>query len=115
MRAPAWTRDEVILALDLYRAHHPRIPSVNDPSVLRLSYTLNSLSAHPTHLRPENFRSPSSIVYKLSNLRSLDASSVASGLPAGSRIDREVWEEFKNDSSALEREIRRIRAMVDEG
>jgi 5-methylcytosine-specific restriction enzyme A len=115
MRAPAWTRDEVILALELYRAHHPRIPSVDDPSVLKLSYTLNSLSTHPTHVRPENFRSPSSIVYKLSNLRSLDASSVASGLPAGSRIDREVWEEFSSDSNALEAEVRRIRGMVGEG
>ena len=109
MRSPAWTRDEVILALDLYLAHQPRIPMVNDPSVIELSAMLNELSSVAMDKRPENFRSPGSIILKLSNLRALDPLSDATGLPSVSRTDRETWEEFSLAPDKLAAEVRRIR------
>jgi 5-methylcytosine-specific restriction protein A len=110
MRSPSWTRDEVILALDLYLRNRPRIPLISEEGVLTLSRQLKALAIHTDELRPDGFRSPASVVLKLSNLRALDPSSVASGLPAGSRTDREVWDEFSDNLAALEIEVRRIRA-----
>lgn len=46
-RNPPWSRDELILALDLYMAHHPRLPPKDGPEVRELSEVLNRLHRSP--------------------------------------------------------------------
>jgi 5-methylcytosine-specific restriction protein A len=43
---PVWTRDELILALELYLRRHPNTISQAHPDVVELSETLNSLPIH---------------------------------------------------------------------
>ena len=112
MRSPAWTREEVILALDLYKRFYPRIPGPETPEVVDVSRILNTLEIHPRHTRPDGFRSPKSVSLKLSNLRALDPTTEREGLKATSKIDREVWDEFSNAPSALADAVRRIRSTI---
>jgi len=43
VRNPAWTRDELILALELYMRHRDRLPDSDHLEIAELSQTLNSL------------------------------------------------------------------------
>ena len=45
MKNPAWTRDELIMALDLYLKNAPSIPTVNSEEILELSDFLNRLQS----------------------------------------------------------------------
>lgn len=110
MRSPAWTREEVILALDLYMRNDRRVLGPADPGVIEVSRILNRLDIHPAHLRPENFRNPASVGLKMANLRSLDPTTESEGLKAASKTDREVWDEFANDPSALATVVHNIRS-----
>ena len=46
MRPPRWHRDEIILALDLYRTIEPREMDNKNPKVIELSELLNRLPIH---------------------------------------------------------------------
>lgn len=90
---PNWTRDEVILALDLYFQNGRKALSPKHPEVVALSEFLQSLPAHPLEIRDEKFRNPSGVAMKISNLMSHDPTQ-ASSLPSSSRTDKAVWDEF---------------------
>jgi len=81
-----WTKDELILAIDLYcRIPFGKMHSGND-KIIQLSKFLN--------------RTPSSVAMKLVNFASLDPSlQVRSikGLRNASKLDREVWNEIFSD------------------
>lgn len=94
-RNPNWTRDELILALDLYFR-------VN-PSVVALSRLLNDFPVHPVRPDAARFRNPNAVYMKLGNLLRLDADCTGIGLEAGSKLDREVWESLAQDRSHLAR------------
>ncbi len=86
-----WSRDELLLALHLYE----RIPfgrqHSRDPEVLALSRRLG--------------RTPGSVAMKLNNLTSLDPEEAARGirgLVGASRLDREVWAEFRARPEVVE-------------
>lgn len=94
-----WTRDELVLALELYC----RIPfgqcTARNPHVRRLASALQ--------------RTPASVARKLGNLGSLDPTlreRGVVGLTHGARCDRETWDEFAGDMAGLVREAGRIRA-----
>ena len=70
MRNPPWSRDELILALNLYLQAGKLNP--NDSRVIELSTLLNRLPIHTIKPDEEKFRNPNSIVLKLANFRALD-------------------------------------------
>src|SRR5690348_6963820 len=109
-----WTRDEAILALDLYvNGCGRRMPSsAADPAVVALSVVLQRLAIHPSHTRPANFRSPSSVYLKLSNFRNIDPSTDRLGSSHGAEIDREVWAEFADDPDRLRQAAETIRRLA---
>lgn len=88
---PDWTRDETILALELYLACGGSIPSGRDPRVIKLSERLRSLAIHPTKNRVDSFRNPDGVSFKLQNLRQVAS---GKGLANVSKTDREVWAAF---------------------
>ena len=78
-----WTRDELILALNLYcKLPFGRLHSRN-PEVIHLAHLID--------------RKPNAVAYKLVNFASLDPSLQARGIKGASNtsnLDKEIWNEF---------------------
>lgn len=113
---PNWTREEVILALDLYNELKGSIPGPNDERVIALSEELRSLPYHREASKVASFRNPAGVAFKLQNIRQVAG---GQGLPHTARTDREVWEDFGGNQAATATAAARIRsglqiARVDE-
>ncbi len=107
MAAPAsWTRDELILALDLYK--RIGLARESHPEVQELSRTLRELVPLAEQVDPATFRTPSSIVLRLANFAHLDPDGTG-GVAAGARVDEEIWKQFGTDADAHAREVSQIR------
>jgi 5-methylcytosine-specific restriction protein A len=99
MRNPKWHRDELILALDLYFELEPGQIHNRNPRIIQLSEVLNQL---PIHLdRYEKFRNTNGVGLKLSNFLSLDESYHGKGMSSASKLDKEVYKEFKDKRKLL--------------
>jgi len=57
-RNPPWTKDELILALDLYFKLESLPSNEDHPDIIALSRLLNKLPIHPRANRREGFRNP---------------------------------------------------------
>ncbi|RZT32412.1 HNH endonuclease [Cupriavidus agavae] len=90
---PDWTRDEVILALELYLtcAGTQSLPGPRDSRVIRLSDELRALPIYPIEGRRKSFRNPEGVAFKLQNLRQV---ATGRGLANVSSVDRQVWSDF---------------------
>jgi 5-methylcytosine-specific restriction protein A len=100
-RNPAWTRDELILALDLYFQCGQRVLDDSDSRVIELSEVLNSLPIHSD--RQVGFRNPNGVAMKLANFRRLDpaAPGEGHGLARGNSLEPLIWDEFATNPSRL--------------
>lgn len=105
---PDWTRDEVVLALDLYFDCNGSIPSKSDARVVALSKLLRVFPYHANAARRESFRNPDGVVFKLQNLRQV---ATGKGLGNVSRTDREVWGELGNN----QRRVRELATLIRVG
>lgn len=93
-----WTREELILAFDLYCRIPFQKTKTSNPEVQRLADLLD--------------RSPASVARKLGNFGAFDPvlrSSEITGLVHTSKLDREIWNEFHSDWSALVWEANKLR------
>ena len=100
-RNPSWARDELILALDLYTHAGMRMLPADHLEVVALSRILNRLPIHTDRPDAVRFRNPNAVAMKLANFASVDPNSQVRGLQAGGMLDREVWQEFSEDTSRL--------------
>jgi 5-methylcytosine-specific restriction protein A len=111
---PDWTRDELILALDLYF----RVPAArgnkNHPECIKLSERLNALPIHGGQAHAKTFRNANGVGIKLSNFLRFDPTYKGKGLPAGSQLEEEVWKAFAGDHPRLRRAAEAILAGADE-
>ena len=79
-----WTREELILAINLYcKTPFGRI-HIRNKDIIELARLLN--------------RTPGSVSYKLANFASIDPSLDRKGASNVSKLDKEIWAEFYNDS-----------------
>lgn len=94
-----WSREELILAINLYcllpfgKLHR------NNPEIVKLSKLID--------------RTPSSVAYKLVNFASLDPSLKARGIKGASNasnLDKEIWNEFYNNWDILPYESEKLKA-----
>lgn len=109
-----WSRDELILALDLYFKNRERLPDKNDPQVIQLSEFLRSLAAHTGFLSP-TFRNPNGVYMKLGNFRALDPSYTKDGkrgLQAGGKGDKAVWDAFAETPEKLHETAQAVRGFM---
>ena len=100
-RNPNWTRDEVILALDLYMRGGRQQLDSSHPKVLELSRLLNTLPIHPPELREAEFRNAAGVSMKLGNFLAVDPAYEGVGLSRGSRLEKEIWDEFASEPYRL--------------
>ena len=83
----SWTREELILAINLYcKTSFGRIHNRN-PEIIKLSKLID--------------RTPSSVSYKLANFASIDPSLQRKGASNVSKLDIDVWNEFFKDWERL--------------
>lgn len=111
VRSPPWSRDELILALDLY--HRRGNLNARHREVIVLSDTLRRLPINPG--RPANYRSPASVNRKLGNFAALDPGFPGAGLAAAGTLDRVVFDELFDAPDRLRAEVERILATVAKG
>jgi putative restriction endonuclease len=98
-RGPVWTREEHVLAFNLYC----KIPfggiHLSNPKVIELSEILG--------------RSAGAVSYKLANFSRLDPTLQArgiKGMPHGAKGEQEIWNEFRSDPEGLAFESERLLA-----
>ncbi len=114
MRNPDWTRDELILALDLYfQLEYSQISATN-PKVIELSDILNKLPIHDSSSHEENFRNPNGVSMKLNNFKRFDPNYPGKGLPRGNVLEAVIWAEFANSHSNLRIIANNIKSIVEE-
>ena len=67
-----WTRDELMLALELYFLGPNAHGTATEAQVIELSGVLNRLPLHPRDEREKHFRNPNGVGMKLSNFLRFD-------------------------------------------
>lgn len=90
MAVRTWTRDELILAFELY-CHTP-------------FSKISSKDAATKSLAEKLDRTPSAVAFKLANFARLDPVLISrgiSGLSNGSKGEKQIWQEFHDDWSKL--------------
>lgn len=94
MRNPAWKRDELILALDLYFRIDIKDIKANHPEVIRLSKILNKLPIHTKRPDAKRFRNPNGVSMKLRNFARFDSNFQGKTLEKGGKLEIKIWNEF---------------------
>ncbi|CCE98420.1 hypothetical protein SFHH103_03929 [Sinorhizobium fredii HH103] len=104
---PNWTRDETILALDLYFRLEGNIPSPSDKRIVELSRLLRSMPYHQEAAKQPSFRNADGVGFKLMNLRQV---ATGKGLANVSKMDRDTWSDFGGRPPEVHRLAAAIRA-----
>lgn len=101
MQNPDWTRDELLVALNFYLTHQPKIPSKTSPEINVLSSTLRKINEELGIKGNEKFRNTNSIYMKLMNFRRFDPDYKGEGLSAGSKEEEVVWKLYADKPDKL--------------
>lgn len=97
-----WTRDELILALHLYKQPGGSVLSKNSVEVAKLSRLLNQLSRSVS--KNQTYRNVNGVYMKLMNFRSIDPKYTSQGkvgLTRNNKDEQVVWDLFADDVQRL--------------
>jgi putative restriction endonuclease len=92
-----WTRDELILAINLYSQITFGQMHQSNPKIIELANLIG--------------RTPGSIAYKLVNFASLDRRLKQKGMVNASKLDRTVWQEYMEHWDDVYIESEKLRAL----
>lgn len=102
MKNSPWKRDELILALELYFKEPDSRSNEKHSSVIKLSEFLNSLAVNSEEKASGGtFRNGNGVGMKLRNFLSYDPSYEGKALSRGSKLEKEVWEEYRSNVEEL--------------
>jgi predicted HNH restriction endonuclease len=111
-RNPPWSRDELILALDLYMTNPASPPSQGSAEVTELGAALSRMARLLGVSTAGTFRNANSVYMKMMNFRRLDPAFTGTGLTRGNKDEAVIWEEFSGDRRHLAAVAAAIRAAV---
>jgi len=115
-RNPNWSRDELILALELYKRFNGNPPK-DGREIVELSATLNALGSGLSG-RTELFRNPNGVYMKVMNFRRFDEAYSGlgkSGLTRGNKLEEEIWKTFSDHQERLTATASAIRSQLSAG
>ena len=98
-RNQKWSREEIILALDVYMRFG--LIGEQHPELQKLSNTLRDRKELTTVEVPSKYRNINGVKMKLANLASLDPGYEGVGLKSGGKLEEEIWNEFVGDQERL--------------
>src|SRR6266853_2526049 len=98
---PTWTRDELVLALDVYFSLEITHVTAKHPEIIALSELLNDLPIHSPSHKNNKFRNPPGIHMKLRNFVRFDNRYSRRGLQRGGKLEEEIWKEFAENRVRL--------------
>ena len=108
---PDWTREELILALDLYFNLDQGQMHKGHTDVIRVSNELRELNIHEAIPDPIKFRNPSGISRRLGNFKTMDSGYIGEGLPNSGKLAKEIYKEFNHHRDKLRKEADLIRQL----
>lgn len=115
-RNPVWTRDEIILALDLYMTNPASPPRQNSLEVAQLSELLNKLHRLSGNSGfGDDLRNANGVYLKMMNLRALDSAFTTQGkvgMQSGGKLEKEIWAEYDGRLEALRSDAKLLRDAV---
>lgn len=114
-RNPDWTRDELILALDLYIERRLNLPSKDSAEIAALSDLLNQIALALKGTVSGTFRNSNGVYMKLMNFRRLDSLYTVGGkvgLQRGNKDEQVAWAEFAHDPVRLSAVAEAIRSTL---
>jgi 5-methylcytosine-specific restriction protein A len=106
-----WHRDEFILVLDLYLRHDFNKLSPASPVVVEASQLLNAMPFNRDK-RDAKYRSPSSVLLRMSNFVHHDSRYPGEGMAAGGEDCRRVWEELGSKPALVTQLAQEIRVAL---
>ena len=116
-RNPTWSRDELILTLDLYVQFKGNPPGKTSKNIVELSDLLNKMGAQSAN-RKADFRNANGVYMKVMNFRRFDPTYISQGkrgLQRGGRLEAEVWSDFISRPQLLAETANAIRLNVAKG
>lgn len=116
-RNPTWSRDELILMLDLYVQFKGNPPGKTSKNILELSDLLNKMGAQIAD-RKADFRNPNGVYMKVMNFRRFDPIYISQGkkgLQRSGKLEEDVWHDFAADPRRLSETANAIRLIVNKG
>lgn len=111
---PAWSRDELIVALDFYFKYNGNPPGKKSQEIQDLSLFMNRMGAR-TAPSAVDFRNANGVYMKLMNFRRFDpvyASQGKVGLSKGGKAEEDVWNYFASRRQELKQTADAIRDLV---
>ncbi|MBB5393922.1 MULTISPECIES: HNH endonuclease [unclassified Herbaspirillum] len=99
-----WSRDELILALDLYMETRGRSLAKDAPEIEELSHLLSHLGQSLGLVAANSYRNMNGVYMKLMNFRRFDpihAKAGKVGLARGNKDEEHVWKLFSSDPEHL--------------
>ena len=116
VRNPAWSADELILALDVYFNHPSARNDKHDPAIAELSRVLRSLGDPADQPDAIRYRNENSVYLKLQNFKSIDPSYRGLGMRAGATQQaRDLWDRYVDEPYALAMAANRLRQLARSG
>lgn len=109
----AWTRDEILLSLDLYKSGYPTIPDENSKEVVELSELLRSRKYQIDGLVPVDYRSPNAVYMKMMNFQYFNPEYSGAGLRSGSKLHQKLVSEFWDKPHELRKIADGLRAAIN--
>ena len=111
-RNPVWSREELILALNLYFEIESSQFTSSNPKVIELSEILNKLNIHSDRPDEIRFRNPNGVSMKLSNFLRFDPNYKGTGLERGGKLEGEIWKYYAGNKKLLKEKTDEILSAI---